>query len=264
MEQKERKMKIDREKAKKTFAEYVNRYDATDTKTSLKILHTYKVCELCERIAKDQNLPEEDVDIAWLMGLLHDIGRFEQLRRFGTFQDSISINHAHFGADILFQDGVIREYLEDTKEDNLLQTAIWYHSAYRLPEELSERKRLFCNILRDADKIDILRVNVEVPLEEIYNTTTEDLKNAVITEEVMQAFHELHCIDRSLKKASVDNVIGHISLVFELVFPISFRIVMEQGYLKQLMEFHSENPIAARQFEDVKNTVQQFIASKSL
>ena len=34
---------------------------------------------------------------------------------------------------------------------------------------------MYCNILRDADKIDILRVNVETPLEDIYNVTTAEL-----------------------------------------------------------------------------------------
>ena len=47
----------------------------------------------------------------------------------------------------------------------------------RLPdsEELDERTAMFCHILRDADKIDILKVNVEFPLEEIYNVDTEVL-----------------------------------------------------------------------------------------
>lgn len=252
-------MKIDRQHAKEAFADYVKSYDETDTKIKLKIVHTYKVCELCERIARSIGLGDEDIDIAWLMGLLHDVGRFEQLRRFGTFQDSVSIDHAHFGADILFQEGRIRDYIEDKSEDALLQTAIWYHSAYRLPEELSERKRMFCNILRDADKIDILRVNVEFPLEEIYNTTTEELTSHEVTKEVMDSFYEQHCILRSLKKAAVDNIVGHVSLVYELVYPISLEIVEEQGYLEQLMGFQSENPIAVRQFEDIRSTIREYI-----
>ena len=37
-------------------------------------------------------MPDRDVDLAWLIGLLHDVGRFEQLKRYGTFIDSQSID----------------------------------------------------------------------------------------------------------------------------------------------------------------------------
>ena len=98
-------------------------------------------------------------------------------------------------------------------------------------EGLDGRTRKLCAILRDADKIDILKVNVEIPLEEIYNTTTEALRNSQVTEAVMDAFFEHHCILRSLKKTPVDIVVGHISLTYELVYPESLKIVKEQGYL---------------------------------
>ena len=45
---------------------------------------------------------------------------------------------------------------------------------------------------------------------------------------------------RSLKKTAVDNVVGHISLVYELVYPESCRIVKRQGYLDRLMNFESK------------------------
>ena len=59
---------------------------------------------------------------------------------------------------------------------------------------------MFCNIIRDADKIDIFKVNIDTPVEEIYNVTTKDLKNSEITPEVMQAFDERHAVLRSLKR----------------------------------------------------------------
>ena len=59
--------------------------------------------------------------MSWLTGLLHDVGRFEQLRRYGTFIDAQSIDHAEFGADRLFRQGKIRDYVEDASEDELLE-----------------------------------------------------------------------------------------------------------------------------------------------
>ena len=69
-------MKINREKALVAFKEYTDRYDSSRDMIRLKIEHTYRVCGLCRQIARSLDLPEEDVDIAWLTGLLHDVGRF--------------------------------------------------------------------------------------------------------------------------------------------------------------------------------------------
>ena len=66
--------------------------------------------------------------------MLHDVGRFEQLRRFGTFDDSKSIDHARAGVQVLFEQGHIRDYLDDDSEDAMLRTAVEWHSAYRLPD----------------------------------------------------------------------------------------------------------------------------------
>lgn len=245
-------MRVDRARATKAFSEYISHYDVSENKIRLKMEHTNRVSRLCEQIAQEIGLLQEDVDTAWLLGLLHDVGRFEQVRRYGTFQDSISVDHAGFGADILFREGHIRDYVEDTSEDALLETAIRAHSAYRIPEGLSEREQIFCNILRDADKIDIIRVNTEYTLEEIYNVSTEELEQAAVTPEVMQAFRDGHAILRSLKRTPVDNVIGHISLVYELVYPVSRRMLIEQGFFEKLTDFHSKNPETAEQIRKMR------------
>ena len=255
-------MRIDRQKASDAFSAYVKNYDITNEKVRLKIEHTHRVCDLCEQIAKASGFGEDEVEIAWLTGLLHDIGRFEQLRRYGTFVDAQSIDHAGFGADILFGENKIRDYIDDDTEDILLEKAVRCHSAYRVPETYTARERKFADLLRDADKIDILKVNILFPLEEIYNVTTQELKNCTVTPEVMQAFYEEHAVLRALKKTPVDNVVGHISLVYELVYPISTKIMCDQGYLEKLMDFHSELTETNRQFEEIRQKMRKYVTDK--
>lgn len=245
-------MNIDREKIKYIFAEYTSRYNVEDEKVKLKIDHTYRVADLCEQIANSLCMTKEEMDFAWLTGMLHDIGRFEQLRNYGTFIDSISIDHAQYGVKILFEDGKIRDYIGESEQDEMLYQVIKWHSAFAIPEELDEVTKKFAHILRDADKIDILKVNVEVPLEEIYNVATEELRNCIITKEVMEAFMEHKTVLRQLKRTAVDHVVGHISLVFGLVYPCSFKIVMQQGYLEKIMDFKSFNQQTQSQFEKIK------------
>lgn len=265
-------MKIDRQMALKAFQEYISHYDIKKEMIRLKVEHTYRVSVLCERIAESIGLSREDINLAWLIGLLHDIGRFEQQKNYGTFIDGDSIDHAKYGEEILFGNGArrfadevpvsIRDFVEADTEDTTIRMAVASHSAYRIPEGLDERTAMFCHILRDADKIDILKVNVEFPLEQIYNETTERLYSGQVTPEVLESFEEEHAVLRSLKKATVDHIVGHISLVYELVYPLSVQLVKEQGYLEQLMNFESWNPVTREQFTRIRQKMEQYISRR--
>lgn len=257
-------MMIDRMHALSAFAGYTVGYNTDDAKVMLKIAHTYRVASLCERIAQSISLPDDDVDLAWLCGLLHDIGRFEQLRRYGTFDDALSINHAACSVEVLFEQGQLAAYFPDADPATaaLLQTAIATHNAYRLPEDLDKRTLRFCTILRDADKIDILRVNVETPLEDIYNVTTQALRTSPISDAVMAAFYDHHAVLRSLKNYPADNVVGHASLVYELVYPESLRIVQQQGWLMKLLDFHTDNPETASRFAELRDHLTAWLAEQ--
>lgn len=289
---------INRKNVINAFAEYVRNYDPSDEKIKLKIDHTYRVAGLCQSIAKSLNLSEADVDIAWLLGMLHDIGRFEQIRRFGTFSDADSVDHAEFGADLLFKEGLIRKFAEgyyekcelvgagneeagqaysrqkdcdegklnseqvkcnEGKLAGLLELAIRQHNKYRVKEGLTERQLMFCNILRDADKVDIFKVNAEVPMEIIYDVTTEELKNGIITKEVLESFYRKETVLKSLRKSAVDHIVGHISLLFELVYPESYRQAKEQGYVYKLLDFKSDVPEVDVEFGRMREYLDEFL-----
>lgn len=72
---------IDRAQASAAFKAYTDAYDAANPRIALKIEHTYHVAEACDAVAREQGWSPQDIDLAWLCGLLHDMGRFEQLRR---------------------------------------------------------------------------------------------------------------------------------------------------------------------------------------
>lgn len=288
-------MKINREHIKKTFQEYTDRYDSANPKIKLKIDHTYRVANLCEQIAQSLELSAAEVDLAWLSGMLHDVGRFEQLHRYNTFSDAQSIDHARFAVELLYDEGLIADYVpeisttelvadartwrsmgganesptaqsEDMPLSDILQTlriAIGEHSAYRIQKGLDERTRMFCQILRDADKVDIFRVICDTPMEEVYGFQTKDILRSAITPEVMQAFYEHHAVLRKLKKCPADYIVAHGSLTFELVYPESLRIAKEQGYLKQMMSFQSENPDTAEIFEDLRKDLNGYLEERS-
>lgn len=107
-------MIIDRKNVEDTFKKYTDNYDTSDEKIKLKVDHTYRVAALSERIAISLGLDKADTDLAWLIGMLHDIGRFEQLKNYGTFSDADSIDHAHYGVELLFDEGLIWKFIDKT------------------------------------------------------------------------------------------------------------------------------------------------------
>ena len=273
---------INRKNVINAFAEYVRNYDPSDEKIKLKIDHTYRVAGMCQRIAESLGLSEPDVDIAWLLGMLHDIGRFGQIRR--TFNDAQSVDHAEFGADLLFKECLIRKFAEGyyeecelarsgneeaeqiiknnehhNKDTGLLEMAIRQHNKYRVKEGLTERQRMFCDILRDADKVDIFKVNADIPMEIIYDVTTEELKSGVISKEVLESFYKRETVLKSVRKSAVDHIVGHISLLFELVYKESYRQAKEQGYVYKLLDFKSDVPEVNAEFGDMRKYVDEIL-----
>ena len=135
-------------------------------------------------------------------------------------------------------------------------------SSYRVPEELNERDRMFTDLLRDADKIDILRVNYEVGVEKIYNVTAEEARSCTVTDEVMEAFTGKQAVLRKYKKTPVDHVVGHISLVFELVFSISLELALSQGYLNRLLDYPTDNETTRQQFARIREIMEEYIRER--
>ncbi len=253
-------VEINEQKVRQQFADYTRNYNPNDPKIALKIAHTYRVAELCRQIAESIGLDEKKQQIAWLTGMLHDIGRFEQIRIYNTFVDSKSVDHAQFGADLLFGNKrLIEHFIENRDLDDLVETAIREHNKFRIREDIDDDTTVFCNILRDADKIDIFRVNIETPMEDIYNCTTEELENAFVSPEVMAQVRNHQAVTRDVKKTPADFLVGHLALTFELVYPCSREIAFKQGYLDKLFEFPTQNPQTKEYINEVKREIMSVI-----
>ena len=230
---------IDKQRAEKAFHAYTSQYDAGNSMIRHKVEHTLRVAENCERIAESLSMGREEVSFAWFLGLLHDIGRFEQVRRYGTFIDSVSVDHAEFGADLLFHENLIESFpAESLSESELrgLETAIRLHNKLALPEVLDDTARRFCEIIRDADKADIFRVVAELPFEERIGTSRGLIEeNGEASDAVMDCVFSHRCVPRAIRKNRFEGHISHCCFAFELVFPETRRIVREEGCLNHLL-----------------------------
>ena len=231
---------IDRARAEAAFYDYASHYDADDILIRHKIEHTLRVAENCERIALSLGLDGGEVSFAWFLGLLHDIGRFEQVKRYGTFIDAVSVDHAEFGADLLFRDGLLAAFPAETLTPawlGVLETAIRLHNKLSLPEDQDARTRRFCELIRDADKLDIFRVVSELSFEQrIGSSRGLIVEGDEASEAVMDCVRAHRCVPSALRKTRFEGHVAHCCMAFELVFPESRRMVREQGWLDRLLD----------------------------
>lgn len=252
---------MDRNKALKAFEDYTGRYDCSDIKIQLKIDHTYRVADISARIAKSI---DADEDFAWFLGLLHDIGRFEQQTRYGTFRDADSIDHADFGADLLFgEEALIKEFPDEldhirTPEGSgwksIAEAAVRNHNKLTVPDGTDEVTKMYSDILRDADKIDIFRVMTEPP----YDVRNEQIKDMTTPagEKVMNCVKEHRCVPRADIKNKFEAFLSQCCMGFELVYPESRVIAREQGYLPGLLELEIKEKKLKEQLETVRNEMK--------
>lgn len=252
---------MDREKAVAAFRGYSEKYDTSDVKVKLKIDHTYRVCEFAYLIGNDAGA---DGEFCWFLGLLHDIGRFEQLRRFDTFIDRISIDHAELGADILFREGLIDEFPKPELSgwEKLAETAIRLHNKLELPESLDEETLLYTRVLRDADKCDIFRVLTEPPYDERNAGIirgAEDGSMAPAREFFMEFVREHKCVPRTTDRSDFESLIAQCCMGFELYFPKSGEIVREQGYLDKLMGIELKNEAMMSQLKELREEMKRVL-----
>lgn len=227
---------IDVKKASMAFREYVKPYDISNEKIALKIRHTFRTVEVARKIAKDLKLNEEQILLAQLISLLHDIGRFEQLRIYDTFRDKDSIDHADFGVKILFEEGLIRDFITDTKYDDIIYKAIKNHNKFKIEEGLNKEELLQARIVRDADKTDIFAVfvqDIEQNHDVLYNY--KEMAKQTVSPKIMKDFLQYQQSNRNLFTREIDSYINIIAFIFDYNFITGLKIIQKNKYIERTM-----------------------------
>ena len=251
-------MSIDILKAKKVFKEYVKNYNPNDEKVKIKISHIERVSQIAKKLAESLNLSKEDVELAELIGLLHDIGRFEQIRLFNTFVDKDSINHGEYGVKVLFQDGLIREFIEDDKYDDIIKLSILNHNRARIEEGLTEKQNLHAKVIRDADKTDIFYVLTVGDKKALWEK--EDLSNDKITEEIYRQFMNDKYIDYKKRNTRADILVGHFAFVYDLYFSESLKTIKDNNYLEKLYKrFIFKDEETMKKYNKIYETAREYL-----
>ena len=205
----------------KAIEDYVNLYNKNDLDIKLKYSHTYRVCEQSKNICNNLNLDEEQSFVAYLIAILHDIGRFYQDKEYNTFEDKFSLDHGDLGVKLLFEDGLIRKFIEDSKYDNIIKLGVKNHNKFKIEDGLNEEENLQCKIIKDADKLDIFYLIANLDELDRYGTNDE------ISVKVKESFMNHILVDNRYKNNENDSIICMLAFVFDLHFDYSFKYRFE-------------------------------------
>jgi len=227
---------INLDKAMKEFKNYLQDYDLNNEMIALKVRHTYGVVNISEYIAKDLNLDDENIELAKLIGLLHDIARFEQAKEFGDYRDYKTFDHADLAIKMLFDNNLIRKFIEADKYDNIILKAIKNHNKLNIEEGLSKEELLHAKIIRDADKTDNFRVKSVETFESIFNSSKEKLENGVISDKVYNDFINNKPIMYSDVKSDIDFWVAYLSYMFDYNFNSGLKYIKEKDYVNIMID----------------------------
>lgn len=248
----------------KEFVKYVKNYDSNHGKVNLKIVHTYGVVRASEFIAKDLGLSDEDIELAKIIALLHDIGRFEQIRIYNDFRDYMTEDHANLGCKVLFKDGLIEKMISDRSYDDIIFKAISNHNKLAIESGLNERQLLHAKIIRDADKTDIFRVTCDDKVENIvHDATEEDMKNNNITDKVYNDFMSDKIVLHQDRKTYIDFWISYIAFIYDYNFTSGLRYIYQKDYINKMIDkFDYKNPDTKEKMEKIKNHALEYLRNR--
>lgn len=203
----------------------------------LKVYHTFCVLDNMTEIVQGEGFPPPLARACLLAALYHDIGRFEQYRIWNTFRDSESESHGVLGARLL------REIHILSKEPLLARTvikAVGLHNSFRLPSSLATDVRITTQAVRDADKLDIMRVmDSHLSKPGPYSPTIvlgRPDDPTLYSEKVIQAALAGKVASYEDLKSVNDFRLLLGTWIFALVYPSSRRILYKAGHAKHLVE----------------------------
>lgn len=192
------------------FKEYVKNYDLNNIDILSKYNHSLRVMKRMVKYAELLNYTSEEKEICQIVGLLHDIGRFEQLKVYNTYVDYRSVDHADYSIEQLFNKGEIKLFCDKEEWYSIIRFAIKYHNKLELPDSGNEQMNKIAKLLRDVDKMDVI-YTIGV-LKEL----NHEAKDLIISPEVMDCVFKHQSIDSKLAQNYNDRLVVQMAFVFDI------------------------------------------------
>ena len=206
----------------------------------LKRVHTGFVVKNAALIADGEGFDALERETALAAALLHDTGRYEQLRRYNTFRDSESVDHAVFSHDIVKEKGWLGE--AGVRRPDAVLAAVLYHNRRDLPAGLERVTQVASDTVRDADKLDIFRVLEDQVAHTDWRSDSRAFWNLSVSAPpspvVVKCIEERRPVDYQSIQSLADFVLIQVGwMISGLAFPTSRGLCAERRHLEYRREF---------------------------
>ena len=206
------------------FYNYVKDFNLNDIAIKRKYEHSLRVMKISCYLAKKLKLSLLDISLSRKIGLLHDFGRFEQWQKYHTYSDLESIDHGDLGVELLFTNKLIKNYELEIENYDIVENAIKYHNKYDYPNNLDKLAKIHCNIIRDADKLDIFYIFAKGILK-----IEED--NLPVSKKINSDFSNNLLLNRKDVVNKTDDILLILAMVYDLNYQESYKYLYKKKYI---------------------------------
>lgn len=202
------------------FNRYYKRFDIKAVALLRKFHHSYRVMEYSNMLASNLGLDSHDLYIANIIGLFHDIGRFTQYTKYGTYCDDKSIDHAKESCDVLENENMLVDL--NCEDYEIVMRAIYNHNKYEISKEVTDKCLLHSKIIRDADKIDIMLEQAN-----IFSSDNQEL-----SQELLNNIYSKNCCIQNSNVSEVDIILVQLGFLFDINYRYTIDFLLKKNWFE--------------------------------
>jgi putative nucleotidyltransferase with HDIG domain len=249
------------------FDKYCNSFkeltDSQQLNFRIKKEHSLRVAEIALSLSKKMEWTEEEQKTAFLVGFLHDIGRFRQLVEYDTFNDDKSVDHAEIAVNILKEENIFN--IMKIENEELVFAAISNHNKFKIQEGLTGQELMHAKLIRDADKIDIFKVLTDYYSQRngsVNHTLTWELqKGTFVSPAVAKEILAGKMVTKKNVLSEIDIKIMQLSWVYDINFRPSFEFLVKNRYLENVYNSLPKNDLVIEIYRKIKVYTENKIMS---
>ncbi|MBQ7704839.1 MAG: HD domain-containing protein [Selenomonadaceae bacterium] len=245
------------------MANYMKSFYSDDEEVQQGILikekHTGYVTANCIELAKFLNFSKHDTELAEIIGLFHDVGRFRQYSLYKTFNDADSEDHADLGITVIEELDFFKKI--PAADYEIVKFAIQQHNKKTVAPTNDERKILFAKVIRDADKLDIYRVLEPFLAQDNADKMPKFIKGkarADVSPDFVENFVTGKQADYRKIRTNGDRKIVRLMWVYDINFAWTMKKIVERGYIDKIVQNLPQDEKIAEGVKNLRDYVENF------
>ena len=183
------------------------------------------------------------MELAEIMGLFHDVGRFRQYSLYKTFNDAESEDHADLGLKVLAELAFMKKLAPE--DEALVRFAIGRHNKKEIGPAPSKKALMFAKLLRDADKLDIYRVLSPFLGPEGADKAPKFIASdasQLVSPDFIEDFKAGRQADYRKLRTHGDRKLVRLLWIYDINFSWTLNEIVKRGYVDRIIHYLPEQP----------------------